>query len=63
MAALRLQTCERAAESGNRSSVLMRFLSWIDPNLTVLTHALVTQLTFESKKATGVEILWNGKTH
>jgi choline dehydrogenase len=33
------------------------------PNLTVLTHALVTRITFEGKRATGVEYLYNGKTH
>jgi choline dehydrogenase len=33
------------------------------PNLTVLTHALVTQLTFDGKRATGVEILYDGKMH
>src|ERR1700719_3473683 len=31
------------------------------PNLTVLTHALVTKLTLEGKRATGVEIVFNGK--
>jgi choline dehydrogenase len=31
------------------------------PNLTVLTHALVTRLTLEGKRATGVEIAFNGK--
>jgi choline dehydrogenase len=29
----------------------------------VLTHALVTRITFESKRATGVECIYNGKTH
>ncbi len=33
------------------------------PNLTVLTHALVTRITFEGKRATGVECIYNGKTH
>jgi choline dehydrogenase len=33
------------------------------PNLTVLTNALVTRLTFAGKKATGVEIFYQGKTH
>jgi choline dehydrogenase len=33
------------------------------PNLTVLSHALVTRLTFEGKRATGVEIFWSGRTH
>jgi len=31
------------------------------PNLTVLTHALVTKLTLEGKRATGVEIALAGK--
>src|SRR6201988_4054876 len=33
------------------------------PNLTVLTHALVTRITLEGKRATGVECIYNGKTH
>jgi choline dehydrogenase len=33
------------------------------PNLTVLTHALVTRLIFEGKRAAGVEISYDGKTH
>ena len=33
------------------------------PNLTVLTHALVTRVTFEGKRATGVEIAYDGKIH
>src|SRR5262249_41927184 len=32
------------------------------PNLTVLTHALVTRITFEGNRATGVEISHAGKT-
>jgi len=31
------------------------------PNLTVLVHALVTRITFEDKRATGVECIYNGK--
>ena len=31
------------------------------PNLTVLTHALVTRVTFIDKRATGVEIFYQGK--
>jgi choline dehydrogenase len=31
------------------------------PNLTVLTHALVTRVTFERMRATGVEIAYEGK--
>src|SRR5262249_44138385 len=32
------------------------------PNLTVLPHALVTRLTFEGKRTTGVEISHEGRT-
>jgi choline dehydrogenase-like flavoprotein len=32
------------------------------PNLTVLTHALVSRVTFEGRRANGVEIVYNGKT-
>jgi choline dehydrogenase len=32
------------------------------PNLTVLTDALVTRLTFAGKRATGVECIYNGET-
>jgi choline dehydrogenase len=32
------------------------------PNLTVLAHALVTRITFEGKRATGVECICDGKT-
>src|ERR1700757_2934614 len=40
------------------------FFPYMDrPNLTVLTHALVTRLTFDGKRATGVEISYDGKTH
>jgi choline dehydrogenase len=33
------------------------------PNLTVLPHALVTRITFWGQRATGVECIYNGKTH
>jgi choline dehydrogenase len=33
------------------------------PNLTVLTDALVTRVTFQDKQATGVEIACDGKIH
>jgi len=53
------------ARNGKRQSV---FRSYVFPymdrsNLTVLSHALVTRLTFEGKRATGVEIAYDGKTH
>src|SRR5262245_52378794 len=33
------------------------------PNLTVLTHALVTRISVDCKRATGVEIAYDGKSH
>jgi choline dehydrogenase len=50
---------------GKRQSVFRSYtFPYMDrPNLTVLTHALVTRVTFEGKRATGVECIYNGKTH
>jgi choline dehydrogenase len=50
---------------GKRESVFRSYtFPYMDrPNLTVLTHALVTRITFEGKRATGVECIYNGKTH
>jgi choline dehydrogenase len=50
---------------GKRQSVFRSYVfPYMDqPNLTVLPHALVTRLTFGGKRATGVEISWNGRTH
>jgi choline dehydrogenase len=50
---------------GRRQSVFRSYLfPYMDrPNLTVLSHALVTRLTFERKRASGVEIFYDGKTH
>src|SRR5215472_3679292 len=50
---------------GKRQSL---FRSYVFPymarqNLTVLPHALVTRLTFEGKRVTGVEIFWHGRAH
>jgi choline dehydrogenase len=50
-------------ESASPYFVLIPFPTWNRPNLTVLTHALVTRITFEGKRATGVECIYNGKTH
>src|SRR5467141_3638378 len=48
---------------GKRLSVfrtyVFPYMDW--PNLTVLTHALVTKLTLEGKRATGVEIAFDGQ--
>src|SRR5260370_32868832 len=48
---------------GKRLSVFRSYVSpYMDrPNLTVLTHALVTKLTLDGKRATGVEIAFDGK--
>src|SRR5262245_59548889 len=48
---------------GKRLSVFRTYaFPYMDrPNLTVLTHALVTKLVLEKKRATGVEIVYDGK--
>jgi choline dehydrogenase len=53
------------ARNGKRQSVFRSYVfPHMDrPNLTVLTHALVTRLTFEGKRATGIEISHNGSTY
>jgi choline dehydrogenase len=56
---------ELRARDGKRQSV---FRSYVFPymdrkNLTVLTGALVTRITFEGKRATGVEIAYGKKIH
>ena len=53
------------ARDGKRMSVFRAYVfPYMDrPNLTVLTHAVVTRLTFDGKRATGVEITYDGKTH
>jgi choline dehydrogenase len=50
---------------GKRQSVFRSYVfPCMDrPNLTVLPHALVTRLTFEQTRATGVEISWDGRAH
>jgi choline dehydrogenase-like flavoprotein len=50
---------------GKRQSVFRSYVfPYMDrPNLTVLSHALVTRLTFEGKRVTEVEIFWHGRTH
>jgi choline dehydrogenase len=50
-------------QDGRRRSIFRAYtFPYMDrPNLTVLTQALVTRVTIEGKKATGVEILHEGK--
>src|SRR5262244_580993 len=47
---------------GKRQSIFRSYVvPYMDrPNLTVLPHTLVTQLTFEDKRATGVQISYDG---
>src|SRR6201987_644030 len=49
---------------GRRQSVFRSYtFPYVDrPNLTVLTHALVTRLVFEGTRVTGVEVSYQGKT-
>lgn len=49
---------------GKRQSVFRSYtFPYMDrPNLTVLTHALVTRVTFQGKRATGVEIVYDSET-
>jgi choline dehydrogenase len=53
---------ERTIRDGRRSSVFRSYVfPYMDrPNLTVLTKAMVTRVTIEDKRATGVEIIYNG---
>jgi choline dehydrogenase len=52
-------------QDGRRRSIFRAYtFPYMDrPNLTVFTQALVTRVTIEGKKATGVEILYEGKLH
>ncbi|WP_263366185.1 GMC family oxidoreductase [Edaphobacter bradus] len=49
---------------GKRQSVFRAYVfpQMDQPNLTVLPHALVTRLTFEGNRTTGVEISYEGST-
>jgi choline dehydrogenase len=50
---------------GKRRSIFRAYTySYMDRlNLTVLSHALVTRVLFEGRRATGVECLYGGNTH
>src|SRR5262249_30143327 len=52
----------RRIRDGERQSVFRSYVfPYMDrPNLTVLPHALITRLTFEDKRATGVQISYDG---
>lgn len=55
---------ELRVRDGKRQSVFRSYtFPYMDrPNLTVLTHALVTRITFEGKRAAGIEVAYDGKT-
>ena len=55
--------CDLRVRDGMRLSVFRTYaFPYMDrPNLTVLTNALVTKLTLEGKRASGVEIAFDGK--
>lgn len=52
-------------QDGRRHSIFRAYtFPYMDrPNLTVLTQALVTRVTIAGKKATGVEVLYEGRIH
>src|SRR5258708_21543874 len=57
--------CELRLRNGKRRSVFRSYtFPYMDrPNLTVVSRAMVTCLVFEGKRATGVEITYENKTH
>ncbi|MDR6294402.1 choline dehydrogenase [Inquilinus ginsengisoli] len=50
---------------GKRQSIFRTYVHPLmdRPNLTVLTQALVTRITFAGKRATGVEFVFDGRVH
>jgi choline dehydrogenase len=56
---------DKRTRDGKRQSVFRSYVfPYLDrPNLTVLSHALVTRLTFDGTRAIGVEFLHDGKLH
>ena len=57
--------CDMLVRDGKRQSVFRSYIfPYMDrPNVTVLTGALVTRITFKGNRAAGVEIFYQGKTH
>jgi choline dehydrogenase len=56
---------DKLVRDGRRQSIFRAYaFPYMDrPNLTVLSHALVTRVTFQGKRATGVECIYGGNTH
>src|SRR5262249_1703033 len=56
---------DETVREGKRHSIFRSYLYPImdQPNLTVLRHALAARIRFDGDRATGIEFLYNGKTH
>ncbi len=58
-------TTDVIVRDGRRQSVFRSYvypcLDW--PNLTVLTHAMITRLTIDGARVVGVEFIYGGKVH
>jgi choline dehydrogenase len=56
---------DKLTREGKRQSVFRSYaFPYMDrPNLTILTHALVTRLTFTGKRASGVDFFYDGRPH
>jgi choline dehydrogenase len=53
---------ELSSRGGKRQSIFRTYIApyWDQPNLTVVPNALVTNVTFQGNRATGVEVLHDG---
>jgi choline dehydrogenase len=56
---------DETVRGGNRQSIFCSYVYPImgQPNITVLTGALAARIEFTGNRATGIEFLYNGKTH
>jgi len=56
---------DETVRGGKRQSIFRSYVYPImdQPNLTVLTGALAARIQFSGNRATGIEFLYNGKTH
>src|SRR4029077_12053122 len=54
---------ELRVRGGQRLSAFRSYVfpRMAQPNLTVRTHALVTRVTFKGKRATGIEVFFQGQ--
>jgi choline dehydrogenase len=56
---------DETVREGKRQSIFRSYIYPImdQPNITVLTSALVARIEFAGNRATGIKFLYNGKTH